>query len=580
MIEVSDAIKSAFRSDEFHGNISLTIGTHQYTANNILNGSTTITESISSGEDIDFRVVEKSCLETSLINISEGISDLKGQTVTLSQRILNTDIPLGVYTIVDTVNNGDYLYKVTAYDNLSKFDVDVSDWWNNDVVFPISLRDLLISLCTEVNVQYDIPSEFTNSDFMVTKNISVENATGTDFLGYIQEASASFIRASRTGVITMLQLFYNEESVLYPSLTIYPSTSLYPTLDSSDSGEVVYDPQMIYTVPLTMEKLNIADYSVQKISKLQIRGSEEDVGVVVGEGDNAYIIEANPLFYSFTGSEQDSAVAQNIYSIISELTYTPVSTKVKTQPYIEVGDLVKFVSFEGKVAYAPLLYRQMGGFLLNSDVVESKGREKRDSTVQSVNKTTKVLNQRMHEVVNSVSEFRSTMTQVQSEISGIDTRVTNNESEISQTAEEIRTEVNQALANYATTEQVRTAIAQSANEILAGVWQTRQGEEVLQALLTLNKYGLTVFTDNADSVAQLNGNGVLVLKQVGEYNYIVAKFTKDVSYTNNLTAATFMRYGAHRWEAIEGEEFDGSYTIGSAAAWTGAQEALMEETEG
>ena len=579
MIEVSDAIKSAFKSDEFHGDVSLTIGSHQYTANNILNGSTTITESISSGDDIDFRVVEKSCLETSLINISEGISDLKGQTVTLSQRILNTDIPLGVYTIVDAVNNGDYLYKVTAYDNLSKFDVDVSDWWNNEVIFPISLRDLLISLCTEVNVQYDIPSEFTNSDFMVTKNISVENATGTDFLGYIQEASASFIRASRTGVIKMIQISYAEETSLYPSLTLYPSETLYPAI-SSTSEAVEHLPEITYTVPLTMEKLNIADYTVQKINRLQIRGSEEDVGTIVGTGSNTYVIEANPLFYSFTGSTQDFAVAQNIYRIISTLEYTPVSTKVKAQPYIEVGDLVKFVSFEGKEAYAPLLYRQMGGFLLNTDVVESKGREFRDTTVQSVNKTTKILNQRLHEVVNTVSEFRSTMTLVQTEISDLETRTTSNESEIRQTAEEIRSEVSQTLENYATTEQVGTAISQSAENILTEIWRTGEGERVIQALITLNKYGLTVITDNSDSSARLNGDGVLVLKQVGEYNYIVAKFTKDVSYTNNLTAATFMRYGAHRWEAIEGEEFDGSYTVGSGAAWTGAQEALMEETEG
>lgn len=579
MIEVSDAIKSAFRSDDFHGNISLTIGTHQYTANNILNGSTTITESISSGDDIDFRVVEKSCLETSLINITEGINDLNGQTVVLSQQILNTDIPLGTYTIINAVNNGDYLYKITAYDNLYKFDVDVSDWWNNDVVFPISLRDLLISLCTEVNVQYDIPLEFTNSDFMVTKNISVENAKGTDFLGYIQEASASFIRASRTGIIKMIQISYAEETTLYPSLTLYPSETLYPATSSTFESEERL-PEITYTVPLTMEKLNIADYTVQRISKLQIRSSEEDVGTVVGTGDNAYVIEANPLFYSFTGSTQDFVVTQNIYRIISTLEYTPVSTKVKAQPYIEVGDLVKFVSFEGKVAYAPLLYRQMGGFLLNTDVVESKGRETRDNSVQSVNKTTKVLNQRMHEVVNSVSEFRSTMTLVQSEMSDMDTRITNNTSELSQTAEEIRTEVSKALENYATTEQVGTAISQSASEILANVWKTEEGEEIIQALLKLNEYGLTVATDNTDSVSRLNGDGVIVLKQVGEYNYVVAKFTKDVSYTNNLTAATFMRYGAHRWEAIEGEEFDGTTTIGSGAAWTGVQEPLTEEIEG
>ena len=573
MIEVSETIKNLYQSDTFNGDVSFTIDSATYTASNILASSASITESVSSGEDIDFRSVEKSCLEITLINITENIKELKGKTLTMKQTVLGTDVPLGVYTIDDAVNDGDYLYDITAYDNLYKFDVDVSDWWNTEVVFPISLRDLLISLCTKVGVSYNFPTTFTNSDFQVQKNIYVEETTGTDFLGYIQEACAGFIKPDRTGVMKLIQLVYLNEHGLYPDVTIFPSETLYP-LSRYDASSAT--PSAVYNVPITIDKLQLADYTVAPITKLQIRGTADDIGIVVGSGDNAYIIEANPLFYSFTGSNADSEVAQKILDIICELTYIPVTTKVKALPYIEVGDLIRFISYEGKESYAPLLHRSLGGFLFTSDAISIKGREKRNNRVQSVNKTTKILNQRMHELTNTVEEFGSRIVRVETDLDGVTTTI---DSKISQSADNITTEVAGKLEGYVTDEEFGTRLTQNQAEVIAQVWSSEEGQQLIQAFLTLNKYGLTVTTDNDNSSARINGSGVLVLKQVGNTNYVVAKFTRDESYTNNLTVATFLSFGAHRWEAILGTEGDGVVSMGTGAAWTGEQEELMENME-
>ena len=179
MIEVTEAIKNLYQSDAFKGDVSFTIDSATYTASNILANSVVITESLSSGTNIDFNAVEKSCLEITLINITENIKELKGKTLTMKQTVLGTDIPLGVYTIDDAVNDGDYLYDITAYDNLYKFEVDVSNWWNTEVEFPISVRNLLISLCTKVGVSYNFPATFTNSDFMISRNTFVDGASGS-----------------------------------------------------------------------------------------------------------------------------------------------------------------------------------------------------------------------------------------------------------------------------------------------------------------------------------------------------------------------------------------------------------------
>ena len=574
MITVSDAIKSAFTSDEFIGGVTFTVGNDAYTATNILNGSAVITESISSGEDIDFSVVEKGSLEISLININTTIKELKGKTLTIKQTVLNTDIPLGVYTIVDAVNDGDYLYEITAYDNLHKFDVDVSDWWNTEVTFPITLRNLLISLCTKVGVSYNFPATFTNSTFQVQQTIYVESTTGLDFLGYIQEACAGFIKPDRTGVMKLVQLTYLNPDVLYPSESLYPSTTLYPT-SLYDAESAV--PCLTYNVPITIDKLSMADYTVQKLTKLQIRSTENDIGVVVGTGDNAYIIESNPLFYSFTGVPDDEFVASEILEVLEQISYIPIKTKVKAQPYIEVGDLVNFVSYEGKECYAPLLQRSLSGFLLSTDTVEIKGSEVRNNNVQSVNKTTKILNRRIHEVINTVDEFSSTINEVSTDLSDLEKRTTENESVIQQTPTNIMTQVTETLTGYVTEEELGTTLDQTASEIVASVWSSEQGQQIINALLTLNRYGLTVSI--SDGASRLNGEGLLVLKQVGDQYYVVAKFTKDASYTNNIVIGTYASFGSHRWESISGEEWDGVTTMGTGAAWTGAQTELIEEIE-
>jgi len=83
---------------------------------------------------------------------------------------------------------------------------------------------------------------------------------------------------------------------------------------------------------------------------------------------------------------------------------------------------------------------------------------------------------------------------------------------------------------------------------------------------------------------------VLVTKQVEGETVTVAKFTKEIAYTNNLQIATFATIGAHRFEAIEGREWDypengtaeekaEKTTMGTGLAWIGKQQELIENME-
>ena len=243
MLNVSEAVKTKYLADEFNGPISIVIDGTTYTSENVLMGSLEITESLCSGESLDFSSAEKGRAQFSFINIDDDISGLKGEQATIYQTVAGEQVPLGVYTIDSAELNGDYLYDVVAFDNLAKLDVDISSLWNDTIVFPITARDLLITICTHCGLSYSLPATYCNSDFPVEKNISVQNTTALEFLGYLQEVSGCFFRCDRSGTLKLITV-------------------------GNSSGT----PDQIYDYSLIAGDLTVADYNSNKVDKLQIRG--------------------------------------------------------------------------------------------------------------------------------------------------------------------------------------------------------------------------------------------------------------------------------------------------------------------
>lgn len=129
----------------------------------------------------------------------------------------------------------------------------------------------------------------------------------------------------------------------------------------------------------------------------------------------------------------------------------------------------------------------------------------------------------------------------------------------------------------------------TADTISASIWESgTEGGNLKETVATLQRDGLSVSTANTDSTSTLDGNGVTVWKKVDNQKVIIAEFTKDIAYTNNLRIATFAFIGAHRLEAILGHEWDYNEngteeekaektTWGTGLAWVGKQEELVED---
>ena len=203
------------------------------------------------------------------------------------------------------------------------------------------------------------------------------NITGRDVVHSLLELTGCFFRMSReTGAP---EFIYCTKSGLYPSNTLYPADDLYPRAGTNQvEGMGKY------------MSTECADYAVTKFGKIQILKNQssnkaesnvqwqyvgdEDVGL------NTYIIADN-IFYSnkdltyIEGQmpEMDRALSEMFYRI-SNMDYTPNVTKALGLPWLECGDRLGLLTYDG--GFETFVYRRkLDGIQLLKDTYESHGDE-------------------------------------------------------------------------------------------------------------------------------------------------------------------------------------------------------------
>ena len=356
-----------------------------------LTDSLSISESLCSKDSIDYSAVESNVLEVELASESGNIKQLVGKKVTCKQIVGGETVPLGVYTIAETTLDGDYYTKVKAYDGMKKFiDTRIDSWWNNQVSFPISLRSLLIELCKYVGIAYSLPDSWCNSDLAIIQNIVLnEDARASELLGMIQQVSGAFFHTNRDGILTIVKHDAELTSVPYQNL---------------------------------MDDLSIGDFKTPSIDNVQIRNSNDDIGVSANGEKNAYIVQENYLLGSFSEEELKS-IAVNILESIKNDGYRPFSAKFKSLPYVELGDPIKVTSYNGNSAAFWITNRKLSGDYLLTDEIDIKGSIETINSVKSNSKKVVILNRKIHEVVNTIDELRSTIGGISTKYNGVITAI-------------------------------------------------------------------------------------------------------------------------------------------------------------
>lgn len=402
MLDVSDRVKRAYKDDDFVPDLQIYFEGKAFGSDSILDSSMTIRESLCSQDELTFTAVESSTFSATLIADEDPTQQLIGKAATVTHvtdlggLYLGPDtflgpntfmfdpeekVLLGTFTIETVTRSGDGLYDIDGFDYNKKLqDADISEWWNSEVTFPTTIKALLESLAKHVGLTTDLPDSWANSNMPVLQNVYFDGGTtAAELLGMIQEISGCFFRCGRDGILRRVNYSAVKTAIDYT---------------------------------LLMEDPEIEMYSVPKIDKLQIHASDDDVGAIVGTGQNAYISTGNVLVYGMNQEDLDEVAANALKAMSTFPAYVPFDAKCVNQAYVEVGDIVEIQTLDGAKASAVLMDREMTGAMLMEDSITVNGNESREN-VESPLKGITVLNRKMHELVNTVDEMSSTMSSIE-----------------------------------------------------------------------------------------------------------------------------------------------------------------------
>ena len=359
-----------------------------------------LTENLSSGSNIVWGSCEAAKFVVTVADVDE---EIEGREFTATLSIGDYKMAYGIYVVDSVVKQADRRKrKITAYDRMIKFDVDVSDWYHS--MYPTddtthTIQELRDSLCEHIGVPQQ-QTVLINDEMVVGKTISPESLCGRDVLKAICEINGVFVHFDRTGILTYISL---QDTGLYPSDTLYPEDDLYPQSGWAAAEELEYYKTITYE-----------DYLIDGIDRVQIRQEDGDIGAVVGSGSNAYIVEGNFLAYGL-GSADLTKLAWSIYDSIAGKTYRPAKIVSYAMPWIEVGDGLRAVTTDTEIATF-VLTRTMSGIQAMMDTVEAKGTKTqgqnfglRNEVIQLKGKTAVIVKQ-VDEVSSTLSDLEKETT--------------------------------------------------------------------------------------------------------------------------------------------------------------------------
>ena len=349
------------------------------------------------------------------------------------------EIKMGTFFCEKPEKSGANKYKVTAYDSISKLDVDVSEWLNG-LTFPTTIKDFASSLAAELGMMFTNNPPI-NGSFQVQQFI-VQNVTARDLMKMVAQATGTFIYAPRSqdDGTSLAYGWYVTNS----TLGIAPSKSLgessgttttynFPMNDSTGVG--LNDSQKIRlrtadvgtsgvskTTAYFLDQLTFSDFTVSKIDKVQVKQSDDDVGVIYppdATGTNAMIIQGNKLLIADSEDALQPAV-QALYNRFKDIQYVPCSgVQVPETVDIKAGDIVTINDGKRKFQSYITSFKSSGG----RSTLESVGSAVRNTTtaVNNKNYSTKA---KMLEISTTIDGLNVKATQISQDVEGLHTQYT------------------------------------------------------------------------------------------------------------------------------------------------------------
>ena len=217
-------------------------------------------------------------------------------------------------------------YKVTAYDTMSKLDADFSGWLHaNQAQFPKTIWQLVQLACQRAGVTLASSSLPINGSYSV-QAFYADDLTCRQIISWAAEAAGCYAHMNADGKLQFLTYTDKRSTVKI-------------TPDGASNSTAYY-----------ADSLSYEDYTVKAIEKVQIRQSDSDVGVIYPDSTtatNTYAVQCNLLLT--TGTEANlKTVAQNLYNVLKNVTYTPCKVSVPSSSGLACGQIVHVKDARGR----------------------------------------------------------------------------------------------------------------------------------------------------------------------------------------------------------------------------------------
>lgn len=361
------------------------------TAENIVSETLTITENLSSGADLILGSCEAAEFRVTCMDVDTDLTDAEIEvymyigypedfdllypqdTIFPALNLYPIEdhrhyVPLGKYIVSSFKHQNDRRFRdLVAYDCMTKFDVDISAWYNS-LKFPMTLRDLRSKLMEHIGIVENADVDYlANDGIEILKNAEMTEMSGRDFLQCIEEVNGVFGHIDRTGVFQHVYLSPTPSGVPYPSDRTYPAATLYPS-----GGNHMEPTDLTKITASEYYTFRWEEYTVKGIDRLDIMMEDGESGISYGDGSNCYKIENNLILFDFTASQLEE-IANNIAGLVFNRTYTPIiDFSGVGMPWVEVGDSIQVTTSDATVT-SYVLSRTLSGIQALKDEYTADG---------------------------------------------------------------------------------------------------------------------------------------------------------------------------------------------------------------
>lgn len=485
--------------------------------------------------------------------ISNVFTSMIGKQINVSAVINgHTDTPFvfGKYRVISDKPTDDKRYRnVTAYDVI--YDIgesEVSSWYNG-LKFPLTLKQFRDSFFSYFGVE-QVATTLPNDSMEVAETIKPSELSGQTVMEAICSINGCFGHINHDG---KFEYVFLKEIIS----GLYPQKGLYPR-KGSEKEKVTGG---------KYKSVKYEDFVCQKVTKVQIRQSENDIGAVypdteITENDNSYILQDNFLVYGM-GADALETVARNLYEVIKVVKYRPYNCEKIGNPCLSLGEAVNVYTAK-EIIESYVLSRTYKGIQQPTDTISASGKSpKYSEQVNGINKSIIQLRGKTNELERTVEETRSEIKDVES---GLDTKITQNAGKIEAEAKRATdTEVELAAAISLQADQIKLKVSK-------GDVSSQLSVESGQVSISGNRFVLEADNCSISADGTITAKNAVMtgsFKSIGEDGSYTEVSSGEIKFYNELLQSTGSIKGLGQYLTIDASmvSVSGILVVGNGATY-------------